>query len=66
MSHSFDNTRQIRAKHLKEGDFIVYEFYHSYVDEVQWTRDNQVMVRTGYGGTGTDWFDPEDLLTIGE
>jgi hypothetical protein len=64
VSDMFDSTRQIKAKDLREGDTIVYSHSTSYVDEVEWTRDDEILVRTGIGGTGTDWFYPYEIVHI--
>jgi preprotein translocase subunit YajC len=59
------STVQIRAKNLKEGDRLVFTGGHTlYVDDVTYTRDGEVKVTVGQGGTGTEWFEMEDLVRI--
>ena len=61
-------TVHVRAKHLKEGDRIVYKGVFSdftmYVDDVQFTRDGEVKVSIGIGGTGTEWYEMDELVHV--
>lgn len=62
--------RQIKAKDLKEGDRLVFKAglglreFTIYVDDVDYTRDGQVKVYVGFGGTGTEWYEMDDIVTI--
>lgn len=62
--------RQIKAKDLKEGDHLVFNVgplpreFTIYVDGVEYTRDGQVKVYVGFGGTGTEWYEMDDIVTI--
>lgn len=63
--------RQVKAKNLKEGDRLVFKAsvpglreFTIYVDDVEYTRDGQVKVNVGFGGTGTEWYEMDDIVTI--
>jgi len=56
--------KQIRAKHLREGDILVFDRYEIYVDDVTFTRDVKVKVTVGFEGTGTQWFEMNEFVTV--
>lgn len=56
--------KQIRAKHLREGDILVFDRYEIYVDDVTFTRDIKVKVTVGVDGTGTQWFEMNEFVTV--
>ncbi len=56
---------QIRAKNLKEGDRLVFTGGVTlYVDDVTYTRDGEVKVSVGIGGTGTEWYEMDDIVHV--
>lgn len=60
------NYVNIKAKHLREGDVLCYAHtgYTLTVDEVEFTRDGEVLIRVGEGGTGTEFYDMNDNVQI--
>ena len=56
--------RQISAKNLREGDLLVIGNSTYYVDGVTFTRDDEVKVSIGIGGTGTEFYGLNELVTI--
>lgn len=60
-----NSSHMIKAKHLIPGMFVFISGKHLfYVDDVEYTRDNKVLVRLGYDGTGTEFFDFDELVSI--
>ena len=61
-----NDIQEIKAKHIQPGMVICYKNsrYDTVVDEVEWTRDGEVLVRTGVDGTGSEWFQPEEIVWI--
>ena len=56
----------LKAKYLEPGMTLVYSQYdyELYIDDVQFTRDGEVKVSLGVDGSGTSFFDMNEVLTV--
>jgi len=54
---------QIKAKHIQAGMWVRLERVY-YVDDVEVTRDGEVMLRLGMDGTGTMFFESDEILFV--
>lgn len=46
------------------GMFLTHTHSADFVDDVEFTKDNQVLVRTGTNGTGTEFFNLDDKVKV--
>lgn len=56
----------VEARHLRDGDVLSYANprWNIRIDEVSFMRNGQVKVNLGDDGTGTDFYDPDELIQI--
>ena len=56
----------IKAKDIKIGMTLAFDnpFFDAIVDDVRSTRENDVLIRTGADGTGTEWREKNELILI--
>lgn len=56
----------VRARDLRAGDVLSYANprWNIRIDDVTWTRDGQIRVSIGVDGTGTEWYEADDLIQI--
>ena len=56
----------VRARDLREGDVLSYANprWNLVIDDVSWTRDGEIKVRLGVDGTGTEWYEADQLVQI--
>ena len=56
----------VRARDLREGDVLSYANprWNLMIDDVSWTRDGEIKVSLGVDGTGTEWYEADQLVQI--
>lgn len=57
-------SRTIKARDILPGMNLVFGKDRLYVDEVEFTRDGEVLVRVGVEGTGTEFYKMNDLVNV--
>lgn len=57
---------KIKAKNAKEG--MILHFFNPemdiIIDDVDFCRDGDVKLSIGHGGTGTEFYDPEEYIWV--
>lgn len=62
MNHATNYT--MKAKQLYDGLYLVNGNHKLFIEDVSFTRTGEVKVLVGEGGTGTMWFDADEVVSV--